>query len=90
MVRKQIFISFVSVFIIGFTGLLAIPVLSRLLTPEEMGKLFFILAIVSFLQIFEGLKPVITYKLNEKKYDESFYIKVFNQVNFIFIVAVAY
>lgn len=85
MLKKQIIISFLSVLIIGFTGLLAIPFLTRMLNPEEMGKLFLILAIVSVMQIFDGLKPVITYTMNEKQYSDKIYLDVFKKVNHLFI-----
>ena len=70
MLRKQILISFLSVFLIAITGVVAIPILSRLLSHEEMGKLFFILTVVGLMQIFEGLKPVITYMLNQQLYNQ--------------------
>ena len=66
MLNKQIIISFSSTIIIGFTGFLAIPFLTRMLTPDEMGKIFLILALVGFMQIFDGFRPVITFILNEK------------------------
>lgn len=85
MLKKQVLISFLSVIIIGLTGLVSIPILTRLLSPEEMGKLFTILAIVSIMQIFEGLKPVIINRLNDNKYQDIVYLKIFHKVNWTFI-----
>ena len=86
MLSKQIIISFSSTLIIGFTGFLTIPFLTRMLTPDEVGKIFLILALVGFMQVFDGFRPVITFVLNEKKYDESLLLKVINKINILYIV----
>lgn len=85
MLKKQVLISFLSVIIIGLTGLVSIPILTRLLSPEEMGKLFTILAIVGIMQIFDALKPVIIHRLNDKKFSDAVYLSSFNKINWIFI-----
>ncbi|MBD3807604.1 MAG: oligosaccharide flippase family protein [Arcobacter sp.] len=85
MLKKQVFISFLSVIIIGLTGLVSIPILTRLLLPEELGKLFTILAIVGIMQIFDALKPVIIHRLNDKKFSDAVYLSSFNKINWMFI-----
>jgi len=86
MLRSNIIVSFVSLLVIGFTGLISIPFLTRMLSLEEMGHLFMILAITGIMQIFDGIRPVITYKFNQKLYSETVYIKAFEKINLYLIV----
>jgi O-antigen/teichoic acid export membrane protein len=90
MLKKQFFISFSSVLIIGLIGVISIPILTRLLAPEEIGKLFIILAIVSILQVFDGFKPVITFFLNRTKLNEVITLKELKTANNIFIIIISF
>lgn len=85
MLINQVIISFLSVIIIGSAGLISVPILSRLLEPEKLGKIFVILGIVSIMQIFDALKPVIINRLNDNKFCDAVYLRSFNKINWVFI-----
>jgi O-antigen/teichoic acid export membrane protein len=90
MLKKQFFISFSSVLIIGLIGVISIPILTRLLAPEEIGKLFIILAIVSILQVFDGFKPVITFFLNRNKLNQETTLNELKKANSLFIISISF
>lgn len=89
MLKKQFLISFLSVLTIGLIGIISIPILTRLLVPEEIGKLFIILAIVSILQVFDGFKPVITFFLNRNKLNEVITLNELKKANSLFIISIS-
>ncbi len=88
MLKQRVFVSFLSVFVIAVTGLVAVPFLTRLLPSEELGRFFVYLGIVSFLQVIDGIRPVVVYHINNEFYSENACRLAFRWVNkrFIFFV----
>lgn len=76
--RKQLVASFSSVFITGITGIIFIPVLTRLLSPEDIGRLFLILTFATMMMILEGVRPVVIHAMSSGDYKKSHQLKRIN------------
>lgn len=81
MLKKKVAISVISVSVMAVAGIAAVPILSRMLSAESLGRFFAFLGLISLLQVLDGMRPAIVFNINKRLPQAQNYRSLFAAIN---------